>query len=136
MATNSIERTTIPYTDCSSNCSTENQSIAASWIPALRVTHQRPLLPFPDMHARPMVDPSLPDEEDEIPESVSRVPNIGDIDMLTLNRLLYEVGSRRNESHVTMLGNFVGSALRRALYLCLPVESPMLFWYQPELPTA
>lgn len=42
------------------------------------------------MHARPL-DRSLLSEEDELPDSDSRVPNIGDIDVCTLNKLLYEV---------------------------------------------
>lgn len=45
----------------------------------------------PDMHAKPVVDRSSIWEEDGSPDSASRVPNIGDIDMSTVNRLLYQV---------------------------------------------
>lgn len=44
-----------------------------------------------DMHARPVVDRSSVWEEDGSPDSASRVPNIGDIDMSTVNRVLYQV---------------------------------------------
>lgn len=43
------------------------------------------------MHARPVVDRSSVWEEDGSPDSASRVPNIGDIDMSTVNRVIYEV---------------------------------------------
>lgn len=45
-----------------------------------------------DMHAKPVVDRSSVWEEDGSPDSASRVPNIGDIDMSTVNRVLYQVG--------------------------------------------
>lgn len=44
-----------------------------------------------DMHAKPVVDRSSVWEEDGSPDSASRVPNIGDIDMSTVNRVLYQV---------------------------------------------
>lgn len=50
-------------------------------------------LVFADMHAKPVVDRSSVWEEDGSPDSASRVPNIGDIDMSTVNRVLYQVGS-------------------------------------------
>lgn len=45
------------------------------------------------MHAKPVVDRSSVWEEDGSPDSTSRVPNIGDIDMSTVNRVLYQVNS-------------------------------------------
>lgn len=47
------------------------------------------------MHAKPVVDRSSVWEEDGSPDSASRVPNIGDIDMSTVNRVLYQVGCQR-----------------------------------------
>ena len=47
--------------------------------------------PLPDMHAKAVVDRSAVWEEDGSPDSTSRVPNIGDIDMSTVNRVLYQV---------------------------------------------
>lgn len=43
-----------------------------------------------DMHAKAVVDRSSVWEEDGSPDSTSRVPNIGDIDMSTVNRVLYQ----------------------------------------------
>eukprot|EP00904_Undaria_pinnatifida_P009791 jgi/Undpi1/5942/HiC_scaffold_2.g01216.m1 len=43
-----------------------------------------------DMHAKAVVDRSAVWEEDGSPDSTSRVPNIGDIDMSTVNRVLYQ----------------------------------------------
>lgn len=44
-----------------------------------------------DMHAKPVVDRSSVWEDDGAsPDSTSRVPNIGDMDMSTVNRLLYQ----------------------------------------------
>lgn len=47
-----------------------------------------------DMHARPLVDRAPVFDRNESPDSASRVPEIGDIDMITVNRLLYEVSAR------------------------------------------
>lgn len=49
---------------------------------------------FADMHAKPVVDRSSVWEEDGSPDNASRVPNIGDIDMSTVNRVLYQVPPR------------------------------------------
>lgn len=46
------------------------------------------------MHARPLVDRAPVLDGNELPDSASRVPEIGDIDMITVNRLLYEVSAR------------------------------------------
>ena len=43
------------------------------------------------MHAKAVVDRSCVWEEDGSPDSTSRVPSIGDIDMSTVNRVLYQV---------------------------------------------
>lgn len=43
------------------------------------------------MHAKAVVDRSSVWEGDGSPDSTSRVPNIGDIDMSTVNRVLYQV---------------------------------------------
>lgn len=51
----------------------------------------RPFAPLADMHAKAVVDRSSVWEEDGSPDSTSRVPNIGDIDMSTVNRVLYQV---------------------------------------------
>ncbi|CAM9521919.1 unnamed protein product [Hapterophycus canaliculatus] len=51
-----------------------------------------------DMHAKPVVDRSSIWEGDGSPDSASRVPNIGDIDMSTVNRLLYQEPTRKGSS--------------------------------------
>eukprot|EP00903_Cladosiphon_okamuranus_P008125 g7826.t1 len=51
-----------------------------------------------DMHAKPVVDRSTIWEEDGSPDSASRVPNIGDIDMSTVNRVLYQEPQRKGSS--------------------------------------
>ena len=43
------------------------------------------------MHARPMVDREPFLEDDGTPDSASRVPDIGDMDLMTVNRILYQV---------------------------------------------
>lgn len=48
------------------------------------------------MHARPLVDRSPVLDGNESPDSVSRVPEIGDMDMIIVNRLLYEVSAFRS----------------------------------------
>lgn len=56
----------------------------------LLLTKSRLLLFVADMHAKPIVDRSSV-WEDGSPDTASRVPNIGDIDMGTVNRVLYQV---------------------------------------------
>ncbi|CAN0308703.1 unnamed protein product [Ectocarpus sp. 12 AP-2014] len=51
-----------------------------------------------DMHAKPVVDRSSVWEQDGSPDSASRVPNIGDIDMSTVNRVLYQEPLRKGSS--------------------------------------
>lgn len=78
----------------------KRHSIRVQWMLFLSVavaklrTSQIPLgffSPLPDMHAKAVVDRSAVWEEDGSPDSTSRVPNIGDIDMSTVNRVLYQV---------------------------------------------
>ncbi len=74
------------------------------------------------MHAKPVVDRSSVWEEDgSSPDSASRVPNIGDIDMSTVNRVLYQVFPPRMN-----LPGFVGAlmALLRRDSRCL--DLPLL----------